>query len=418
MNWIHRNTRGGSALALVACALGLALIVAGLSGVRAARAATAGQLQQQIGSSQNRVNALSGAVQSTGSRLSQLNSSISVLQARISSVQTALDSKRAALATLTAKLGAARVKLAQLQAFQARAEQALSSQLVSSYESQPPSLVTVVLEAKGFQDLLDRLSFEERIRNQDVQIVTRVRSTRKAVAAEAVSLGALEVRAQALTDQVLGQRNSLAQARLNLVQQQIAVARAHSARAGQLAVVRGHLGALQARLSRIRAQQAAAVARAALRAAGLPSSGSVTPTSAGGFTFPLPKSAVVGPGSWTLDQGVDMAAPGDTPEFAVCSGTVVLHGIGGFGPWAPVLHCDSPLGGYSYVYYGHAGPNGELPVGTHVSAGQVIGSIGPGIVGMSTGPHIEIGFSDSSGTPVGTGSASTMMSFLQASYAA
>jgi hypothetical protein len=45
-------------------------------------------------------------------------------------------------------------------------------------------------------------------------------------------------------------------------------------------------------------------------------------------------------------------------------------------------------------------------------------SIGPGIVGLSSGPHIELGFADSSGNPVGGSSASTMMSLLQASYAA
>jgi hypothetical protein len=94
----------------------------------------------------------------------------------------------------------------------------------------------------------------------------------------------------------------------------------------------------------------------------------------------------------------------------------VLHGIGGFGPWAPVLHCDSPLDGYSYVYYGHAGPANQLPVGTHVSAGQVISEVGPGIVGISSGPHIEIGFCDSSGAPLGGGTAATMMSLLQSAY--
>ena len=60
----------------------------------------------------------------------------------------------------------------------------------------------------------------------------------------------------------------------------------------------------------------------------------------------------------------------------------------------------------------------QLPVGTHVSAGQVMSSIGPGIVGISTGPHIELGFADSSGNPVGSQSSGTMLSLLQASYAA
>ena len=81
-----------------------------------------------------------------------------------------------------------------------------------------------------------------------------------------------------------------------------------------------------------------------------------------------------------------------------------------------MLHCDRPISGFSYVYYGHAGPANQLPIGTHVSAGEVMSSIGPGIVGISSGPHVEIGFCDSSGTPVGGGTPSQMMSLLQGSY--
>ena len=46
----------------------------------------------------------------------------------------------------------------------------------------------------------------------------------------------------------------------------------------------------------------------------------------------------------------------------------------------------------------------------------MISQVGYGIVGISTGPHLEIGFADSSGTPIGGGSASTMMSLLQSAY--
>jgi hypothetical protein len=42
--------------------------------------------------------------------------------------------------------------------------------------------------------------------------------------------------------------------------------------------------------------------------------------------------------------------------------------------------------------------------------------VGPGIVGFSTGPHIEIGFSDSSGNPIGPSSAGAMMALLRRSY--
>ena len=132
----------------------------------------------------------------------------------------------------------------------------------------------------------------------------------------------------------------------------------------------------------------------------------------------MPKVDVSPPATWSLDDGVDIAAPGGTPELAVCGGTIVLHGIGGFGPSAPVLHCDGPLAGYDYVYYGHAGPGNWTPIGTHVSQGQVISEVGSGIVGISSGPHLEIGFADSSGSPIGPSSAPAMMSLLRAAYGA
>ncbi len=374
-----------------------------------ARAASAGQLQQQISAGQSHISSISGALSAASSRLGQVNASIASLQGQISAIQTDLNRKRAELLQLRTQFTAARTRLAALEAFEAHAENVLSQQLISTYEGDQPDLVTVVLEAQGFQDLLERLSFAQRIQKQDVQVVGQVRAARRAVAAQATRLGALEQRQQALTEQVLAQRNSLDRARLSLVQQQIAVAQVRNAKASQLAAARSQVAGLQRQLSNIQAAQAASSGGGSV-------AGGTGPISASGFAFPLPKGAASPPGTWSLDQGVDIAAPGDTPEYAVCSGTIVLHGIGGFGPWAPVLHCDSPVGGYDYVYYGHAGPANQLPVGTHVGAGQVMSSIGPGIVGISTGPHLEIGFADSSGSPVGGGSASTMMSLLQGSY--
>ncbi len=413
-----------------ACALLVALVCAGAAtkldlAPTPARAASIGQLQQQISAGQGHVSALSGAVSAASGRINQLNASIAALSRRLSRIQADLDAKRAELIKLQSELNAARIRLAQLVAYQAHAEQILAQQLVATYESDNPDVVTVVLSATGFRDLLERLAFMQRVRKQDVDIIGQVRAARRAVAAEATRLGKLEVRQQILTAQVLAERNSLAQTQVSLWHQRAVVASFRAQKAGERAKAQAEVDHLQQQLSQLQAAQAALAARAAAQASSSRSSsgGGFTPAistgsppvSSGGFTFPLPKSAAVGPGSWSEDQGVDISAPGDTPEYAVCSGTIVLHGIGGFGPWAPVLHCDSPIGGYSYVYYGHAGPADQLAIGTHVGAGQVMSSIGPGIVGISTGPHLEIGFADSSGSPIG-GGAGTMMSLLQAAY--
>jgi murein DD-endopeptidase MepM/ murein hydrolase activator NlpD len=127
-------------------------------------------------------------------------------------------------------------------------------------------------------------------------------------------------------------------------------------------------------------------------------------TSSSGFRFPfLNPGQVQSPGSWSLDQGVDMFAQGEAcgaaaKLVAVGNGTVIQTGISGFGPTAPVIRMSSgPFKGRN-VYYGHTGRI-FVHVGQQVRIGQLVAEIGCGQVGYSAGPHLEIGVGEPGGPP-------------------
>ena len=68
-----------------------------------------------------------------------------------------LIAERALLVKLKAKLAAGRALLA--------------SQLVSGYEANQPSLVSIVLSSSGFQDLLNQLNFLKRAEHEQKSLI-------------------------------------------------------------------------------------------------------------------------------------------------------------------------------------------------------------------------------------------------------
>lgn len=346
----------------------------------AARAADPGSLAQQLSTAQSRVSGLSGTVGADNGRLRTLDAGIAGLQAKIARIQSDLDAKRAELLRLRAELNAARVRLANLVAYERRAKVVLSQMLVANYETAPPNLVSVVLDSNGFSNLLERLSFAQRVTNHDQQLIAAVILVRDRVAAEAVHLANLEGRQQTVTARVLAERDQLDATKLTLLNEQLSVARARNKSLGELADARGHVATLRRVLARIQAEQAAQAAAAA-QAGG---SGAAYTGASHAGSDPIPGFTI-----GRDDMGVDATAPTGAGIYAPVASTLVQV-LQDWYAGEPLLlfQFDSPPSGApsDYWYVAEQIDPVTTAVGTRFQAGQRVASF------ASSGTGIEIGW--------------------------
>src|SRR5438445_10065016 len=86
----------------------------------------------------------------------------------------------------------------------------LSRQLLSSYEGDRPDLVSVVLDSRGFTDLLEKLDFLHRAEQQQQSIIAVTRDAKARADAAAVRLSKLEASDREITASTALHANALA----------------------------------------------------------------------------------------------------------------------------------------------------------------------------------------------------------------
>ncbi len=362
-------------------ALGLcAYLVLPLPGLSAPLSDRIDQKRDQIAGAKQKEGVLTTTIQTFSTRIDGIQGEIQATQQRLDRAQSSLDRQKNELLAVRDRLEAARDRLERLRSELATARRLLAARLVEIYKSDTPDALTVVMEADGFGDLLERTEFLERISDQDREITDRVRGLRDQAEDQAVELAELEEREQLAAERILRERDQIASAQNQLVSSRDQLASARADRRGALADVRSgkrqaleDLASLEAEQARVQAALAGAPAPGPVQQGSgqliWPVSGSLT----GSFGEPRPGH---------LHSGIDIAAPEGTPIRAADSGRVALAAwTGGYGNYTCIQHTASLS-----TCYGHQSRLGTS-AGASVQQGQVMGYVGN--TGNSFGSHLH-----------------------------
>lgn len=237
----------------------LALAAAGLTawGVPAAPAAQdPGTLSGRIDSSKQKEDALRAAARADQSKISGFQARIDELQAKLAPLQDDLDGKQAELTSLQGQLRTARGRLVRLRVAVKRDQAVLAKQLVGVYEASQPDLVHVVMDAKGFADLLEQVDQIKAIGKQNADIVGRLRREKTAVTHEATKLTKLTDRQRGLVVTAAAQRDAVAQIRLQVVNQQYVYVKARDSKSARIGALRDRRQSLEDELQKVQSAQA------------------------------------------------------------------------------------------------------------------------------------------------------------------
>jgi murein DD-endopeptidase MepM/ murein hydrolase activator NlpD len=361
-------------------------------------------LRSRIGHTQGRLDATRGRalvlttdITALSGRIDQLQGDITRLREQQGTLERDLARKQRELGRTRAALRAAHARLTRLRLRLARAREILAERVVALYESDQPDLVSVVLDAHSFGELLETTHYLGRVGAEDRRIMDAVRAARTRTADAVIRLRALEARQRQLADAVAERRDEVAGVRLALEHRREGFARARAARARTLTRVRATASGLQDRLAGLHGEAASIERR--LRAAMAPAAGGAVDGSGqlvwpvnGPITSPFCESR-----AWeSCHPGIDIGVGAGTPIQAADAGRVVLAGPnGGYGNYTCIQHTASMT-----TCYAHQSSIG-VHVGQGVSQGQVIGQVG--CTGLCFGAHLhfEVRMNGSVTNPLG-----------------
>ncbi len=371
-------------VALLAAAAALVVLLC------AAATAPADELESKLDAKQaklskvrDRKGVLTTTISRYGERIKRLTREVATLRGQEAEVRARLAAKQAELDHAVGELRTARRHLAVVRARLKRALTALRERLVAIYETGTPDVLSVIVGANGYDDLVDRTEYLNRIRGMDEAVVTRVRDLRDQVKRTVARLRTVKERIESARDAIAAEEQALASARAAVQHRQSALVGARRSREAALEKIADREQKLDGAVAEIQAELAARLGEYA--SSPLPA-GPIRYGS-GQFIWPVDGPVVSGFGMrWgRMHEGIDIAVPAGTPIRAAADGSVVLlqseAESGGYGNFTCLDH-----GGGLQTCYAHQS-SFAVGAGQSVSQGDVIGYVG--CTGHCFGDHLH-----------------------------
>ena len=355
-----------------AIALGLVALLAAAGGTAVAQDLESERAakQSELEDVKARGDVLSSEISDYSDQIAQLQGEVAILRARELEVEQQLRETIARLETEKENLAELRDKLT-------RSLNILSHRLVDIYKSDQPDALTVILDSKGFDDLVNRYDYLTRIQDQDAAIAARVRFLRdeSREAVDRIRIAKEEIEAKEAELERTRMQLEARQAELDAVRDQKAAALDQvDATAERL---EGDISDLNEQIQKQLAEAQASTSTTDPLPAGPIQSGS------SGMIWPVsgPVTSPFGMRWGRLHAGIDIAVPSGTPIRAAKSGSIVLAApTSGYGNYTCIDH-----GGGLSTCYAHQS-SFAITSGS-VSQGDVIGYVG--CTGSCYGDHLH-----------------------------
>jgi septal ring factor EnvC (AmiA/AmiB activator) len=340
----HPRWLSTAALTLIVASALLVSYALGTAPAADAGGQSLSQLDSELGATDATQANLSADLRALDGQIATLDHQIALVRSREASVRAQLAADRVRLGVTRAHLGVARAHLATVRRELQRARQALSAQLVASYEQPRTTLISVVVDAHGFSQLLDQLQYLHSAEHSQQRLI-QITTTARAEATTATRrLGTLTRQQAVATAAASTQAAALSGMNALLTSRQLALAHIESARATALADVRAKGNRLRSAIATIKAQQAAAARAAALAQARAEAEAEAAATASAGAGASGGSGAVTATpsGGWAIPAAIVMCESGGQnlpPNRAGASGYYQIipatwTGEGGTGPAA------------------------------------------------------------------------------------